>query len=428
MHKKASGLIILISLLAVFGLKAQNLTTSPYSFVGIGEIQFGGSAWMSAMGQINQGFVSPYYINNQNPASYNALQLTIWEAGGTGAFGSISSATNSFNTTRGSFAYLAMGMPISQKRRWGMSFGLMPYSSSGFNINRTLTTETFTGTEQIESRGGTSKFYIGTGLKVYKNLSAGINLAYLFGQTKQTMLLLVPREFNISNQVSNLDYFIGDASVDLGLQYADTFKYKGDRYQWSAGATYTPSTELSATRNYNVRTLGVGVVSPSLPGKDTILLQNDQPGNITMPQKIQLGFVFQKVDHWMLAADIQYNEWQKFRSFDVNNLLVNNLCFGVGASITPNASDFKNYLKRIEYRGGFRYDNGNIQMNNQRISSYSISAGLGLPLGKSKSRLNISGEYFVRGTTASNLVKEELYRITVGVVISDRWFLRYRYD
>jgi hypothetical protein len=90
--------------------------------------------------------------------------------------------------------------------------------------------------------------------------------------------------------------------------------------------------------------------------------------------------------------------------------------------------DYKNYFKRIEYRAGFRYDNGNIILSNTRISTYGLSVGMGMPLGKSKSRINLSAEYFVKGTTNNNLIKEEYFRFILGLNFSDKWFQRYKYD
>jgi hypothetical protein len=34
----------------------------------------------------------------------------------------------------------------------------------------------------------------------------------------------------------------------------------------------------------------------------------------------------------------------------------------------------------------------------------------------------------VRGTTQNNLLREEYFRITLGVNMADKWFNRYKYD
>jgi hypothetical protein len=108
--------------------------------------------------------------------------------------------------------------------------------------------------------------------------------------------------------------------------------------------------------------------------------------------------------------------------------LQNSLGFNIGGSYIPNATDYKNYFNRVEYRAGLKYDGGNVIWADKNISSYGFSLGMGMPLGKSKSKLNIAGEYYARGTTANNLIKEEYFRIVLGLNFSDRWFQRYKYD
>ncbi len=409
-------------------LSAQNLTKSPYSSIGIGDVQFTGSAWMHGMGQVNQAIRDPFAINNQNPASYSSLIFTTWDFAGTGAMGTITAENGSSNITTGSLAYFALGLPLSQKLNWGFSLGLMPYSSVGYNVNRNVIESTFTGVETISGTGGTSRFYLGSGIKIYKGLSLGVNASYIFGKIEKNALLNIPRSYNMFNLAESRSTYLGDAAVEIGLQYADTFTYKEKKYSWGVGATLTPENNLSTTSNYSIRTLGIGVVDPNNVGKDTIAFGDDEKGSINLPVLLQTGFYFGEEDHWRIATDIQYQNWASYSEFNRKDSLTNNFAFKIGGSFIPKASDAKHYLSRVEYRAGFRTDNGNLMLNGNKINTYAISAGLGLPLGKSKSKLNISAEYMVRGTTKNNLIREEYFRFTVGVLICDRWFQRYRYD
>ncbi|TAE82757.1 MAG: hypothetical protein EAY81_08965 [Bacteroidetes bacterium] len=428
MLKKAIGLIS-ISLMPFWcQLSAQNLTKSPYSFIGLGDLHFTGSAWMHGMGQVNQAISGTTIINNQNPASYSKLLLTTWDFAGTGALGTISSDKGVSNVNTGSLAYFALGLPLSTKLNWGFSLGLMPYSNVGYNINRTVVTSTFTGTETTSGTGGTSRFYLGSGIKITKRLSVGVNGSYIFGKIERNALLNIPRSFNMYNLAESGSTYIGDFLVDIGVQYSDTFSYKKHKYSWGIGATLTPQANLATTSDFSTRTLGVGITDPNNVGKDSIKYKNDERGEVRLPSLMQTGVYFGEEDKWRVAADVQYQNWRNFSSFNQVDSLTSNTTLKLGASIIPNIDDEKHYLSRIEYRVGFRYDNGNILFNDNRIKVYAISAGLGLPLGKSRSKLNLSAEYIVRGTTQYNLIREEYFRFTVGVLICDRWFQRYRYD
>jgi hypothetical protein len=60
---------------------AQEGTSSPYSFYGIGDVKFKGTADNRAMGGLTI-FQDSIHLNFQNPASYAALKLTTLSVGG----------------------------------------------------------------------------------------------------------------------------------------------------------------------------------------------------------------------------------------------------------------------------------------------------------------------------------------------------------
>jgi hypothetical protein len=62
------------------------------------------------------------------------------------------------------------------------------------------------------------------------------------------------------------------------------------------------------------------------------------------------------------------------------------------------------------------------------IKDYYVSAGIGLPLGNSRSRIHISYEYGVRGTTDNELIQENYGIITAGFSLYDFWFIRSKFD
>lgn len=428
MLTKAKSLFSITMILLGYHLSAQNLSKSPYSALGVGDMQFGGSAWMHGMGQINQGVSLSNGINNQNPASYSTFQFSTWDAAATGSMANISTKTanGSFNTA--SMAYMALGMPLSQKLNWGLSFGLMPYSGVGYNVTRQIQTSTFNGTESIEGQGGLSKFYIGSGIRIYKGLAFGFNASYAYGQIRNTTLLSIPRDSLMYNLIENRDRYIGDFMFELGLQYQDTFIYKERKYSFGLGATFGPQTSLNSNDNYNIRTLGVGVTAPTNIGKDTVANSESVTGVVVLPMYLKGGVFFQQVNKWGVGIDLGYNNWSSYLGMGVRDSLKNMTSINIGGYFTPDAYAIKNYLKRIEYRAGMRYDNGMLSANGTNVSTIAFSVGAGLPLGKSRSKVNLAAEYLMRGTTEQKLVKEEYIRFVIGVSISDKWFQRYRYD
>lgn len=421
MFNKAAGLLLFFGFV-VMGAQAQNLSKSPYSALGIGELQFGGSAAQSALGQTVQGFRRTAEINNQNPASYGNLKFSVIEAGIRYSEGNISNSSGSSHIRNYSYGYLSVGVPLSERLRWGLSFGLQPVSSIGYNVASQVDFGAFPATLQSTGRGGLSKFYIGSGIDIFKNLAVGANISYIWGQLTSTKSTYIPPEYNKYNFEETRNTYIGDLYFDYGLQYHETLK---EKYKLVVGLTVNTQTDIYASQVYTARTMGVGGITTT---KDTVVYEGNKKGHYTLPLMSKLGFSLEEADHWMVCADLNYANWSSFRSFGASDSLKNMTGVSVGASFIPKSTDYKNYLKRIEYRIGGRYDNGYLDVYGKNIATFGLSAGIGLPLGRSKSRVNLSAEYYTRGTTENRLIREDYWRIVLGVAFSDKWFIRYKYD
>jgi hypothetical protein len=415
---------------------SQNLTLSPYSIFGPGELQFMGNASNLAKGRVSQGIRRPYEINSLNPASYSALKNTIIEAGFAQNNGTIKSASSSAEVTTVGFSYVNFGIPLSEKRGWGLSFGLMPYSSIGYKVvaDSSVQQDTFKMpiTNTFIGKGGLTKFYIGMGCKIYKDslrsLSLGVNVGYIFGNLNSTTQALFPIDYLKFNIEESNNRYTGGLVFDYGLQFEQKI---GKKTSAVVGASMNVRTELSSTRQYVLRSLAIG--GGSRNGRDTALSTDNESGSMTLPMGLKAGLSVNHNDKFLLAADVEYTEWSAYKttwpsSGSSGDALRNSLAFAFGGSYTQDVNDYNNFLKRVEYRAGFRYEQSNIIINNNGVDLMGISAGLGLPMGKSRSKVNVSFEYLKRGTTSNNLIQEDYYRLILGITFADRWFVRYRYD
>lgn len=422
MLNKAFRFLILCFCFTVVHVNAQNLSKSPYSAMGIGDLQFGGNAVQSALGQCTQGFRKASEINNSNPASYGSLKFTVIEAGFNYSSGTIQNNLGSSNISNASYGYLSVGVPLSQKLRWGMSFGLQPMSSMGYNVVSNVDYGSFPAALQNNGKGGLSKFYFGTGIALWKDISIGANISYVWGQFASVKDIIIPVEYNKYNFEERRTTYVGNLHSDYGVQYHTLFK---EKYKLVIGSAFSLAAPLSATQDYSARTMGVGGLAST---KDTIVFEGNKSGTVDLPMMVKGGFSLEQTDHWMVCADVKYGNWSTYRAFGTNDSLKNMLGLSIGGSFIPASNDFQNYFKRIEYRAGARYDNGYLNVYGTDIATYGFSAGIGLPLGRNKSKLNITGEYFVRGTKDKDLIREEYWRIVIGITFSDKWFVRYKYD
>ena len=91
-------------------------------------------------------------------------------------------------------------------------------------------------------------------------------------------------------------------------------------------------------------------------------------------------------------------------------------------------NSFTNYFSKVVYRGGFRYENTGLVLNNEAIKDYALTLGLGLPLGGTFSNINIGLEFGKRGTTNAGLVQENYTNLSIGLSFNDKWFKKAKYD
>jgi len=93
----------------------------------------------------------------------------------------------------------------------------------------------------------------------------------------------------------------------------------------------------------------------------------------------------------------------------------------------------KNYFSNVAYRAGFVIGQDYIQVEN-KLPLWGLSFGMGLPLANynqlaraQASIINLSLEYTKRGNN-KNLLKDNFFRISVGLSLSDLWFIKRKYE
>ena len=97
----------------------------------------------------------------------------------------------------------------------------------------------------------------------------------------------------------------------------------------------------------------------------------------------------------------------------------------VGAEFRPAPKN--NFFSRSAYRVGFFTGPDYIYSHQTKMPLLGVTAGIGLPIynfgaqrSYQMSMLNLSFEYIKRGNN-SNLIKENLYRFSVGFSLTDLW-------
>lgn len=407
-----------VFLLFSFATFAQQGTASPYSFYGIGEIKFKGTAENRLMGGVSV-FSDSIHINLQNPASYSGLKLTTFSVGGSFNTTRFTSYNDNEKAQRTTVDYLAIAFPIGNKI--GVSFGLIPYSSVGYRINTKDATDK---TRNYEGSGGVNKGYVGLGYKINTKLSVGLDVQYNFGQIETTSIYSDPGIQWGSQEYNSTD--VSGVNFNIGAMYKTKLQKKYDFY---GSLAFMPQSNLSLT---NARVFStINYIEGSMASPVENLDTRNSNRTLKMPSKFTFGAGFGQERKWLVGAEVALQQTSSFenRISDISNTSYENaIRYSVGGYYIPNYTSFSSYFKKVVYRAGFRYENTGLVLNNETIRDYAFTGGFGFPLGGTFSNLNVGAEFGRRGTAKANLVEENYLNLIFSLSLNDQWFIKRRYD
>jgi hypothetical protein len=402
---------------------AQIRISSPYSYYGLGELRNNQSAYSSGMGGINSAIRNPVYINVANPASYTSFDTNsfILNVGVTSSFSQLKSSviTQQF-TNHTSIEYLQFGLPVA---RWcGISFGLIPFSKTGYkSVFRDTLTNIGEVREEFEGTGGINQAYIGTGFRLFKNFSIGINVGYLFGTINNIRSVFTPDlNYSYNIRIKN-DLQVSSINLNYGLQYQIDLK---KNFALILGSRFSLPMKLSAKRSQLTERFTASGEVESV--KDTLksITITDEKGKINMPFTIGGGITLAKNNNWLFGIDFDWQNWKKFKSFDTPDSLNNSFKIAAGGEFVPRNTAASKYWKKISYCFGFHYGQTYVKLRNKEINDFSVSIGLGFPISKLKSMINLTFEVGKKGTVQSDLIQENYVKLTLGFSFKEFWFFR----
>lgn len=412
-------ILVLACLFLTFMAQAQDATSSPYSFYGLGDQKFKGSIENRSMGGLSV-FQDSIHINLQNPAQYAHLKRTTLATAATFQTTALKTNEQNENARRTNLDYLAFGFPMG---KFGAGFGLMPYTAVGYQVTATSTDDSNL-TRAYEGSGGVNKAYLGGGYKINKNFSVGAEFNYYFGSIETSSLFAVT-DVQYGTQEFNESQASG-SSINLGLTYTGKINSK---IVAMGSLTYSPEGKVKLDNFRKISTVqiesdgSIKVVDPA----EVIVPRTE----VALPSKLSVGGGFGVPTKWMVGTEITLSDDSSFgnRFNDIDNVSYDNgMKYTLGGFFTPNSNSYSNYFNVITYRAGFKYEKTGLVLNTRSIEDVSISAGMGFPIGGNFSNINIGVEYGKRGTTASGLIQENYLNLSVGLSFSDRWFVKRKID
>ena len=417
LQNKSFFFLALVVVMLVSGgrLLAQKSTSSLYSQYGLGDLQSPGFAKNLGMGGLSATVTGSNAINIGNPASYAAIELTTFEAGMASNFVKYATSDNTVPTdaTNNTMVrYMAFAFPVSKK--WGTSVGLVPYSYVGYETGFNQNTSIGNAHYFYKGTGGVNQFYIGNAYKIDKNFSVGLNVSYLFGNiTKQKSVAFDPAS-NALNTLNTTTYNLGDFNFNYGALYTTPLS---TNHTMTIGITGSFDRNVKTVLNsFNLQYYEKNGVSLS---RDTGGTSLDSKGTVFIPGYLGGGIAFSKTNVWTAGIEYQIQNWSQYSAFEKSDSLTNSSKIIFGAEYNHS---------RFQYRVGARYQGTNLMVNGTQIKEYAASAGIGIPISRAFSYINISAELAERGALTNGLIREQYLRIMIGLTLSDRWFIQRKFD
>ncbi|MFN3345628.1 MAG: hypothetical protein ACK412_08260, partial [Chloroherpetonaceae bacterium] len=124
-----------------------------------------------------------------------------------------------------------------------------------------------------------------------------------------------------------------------------------------------------------------------------------------------------------LGLDVVVQNWSVFEYFGEDVSYARNaLRIGVGGEKQPSRERLATFFQRMVYRAGAYYHQMPLRLANTAIDEIGFTAGLGIPISGGLSRFDINLEYAMRGTTAQNLIQENILRVRFALNAGELWF------
>jgi hypothetical protein len=433
-------LCIVLFALAALNIYAQEGTTSPYSFYGIGSLKFKGTTENRSMGGLSI-YSDSIHVNLRNPASYGGKSLKVagynnesrpikFTVGGSHSSTTLKTSTNSQEASATTFDYLALSMPIG---KLGVGFGLMPYTSVGYKLESIDNSDVLT--HRYKGQGGVNKAFLALGYQLTNEVRVGVDASYNFGNTQNSAI-----EFLYNDEGELIQYQsresnrsdISGLNFNVGVIYDPMLT---EKLQLTTAFTFTPKSNLTSNNQRTIATIVINATSgqefPVNEIEQNLEASGLKKTTLTLPSKTAFGAGIGEPRKWFVGAEYTKLKTSQFSNpiFSIDNATFEDASeIAIGGFYIPQYTSFNKYWKRMVYRAGMRFENTGLKINNESIKEFGMSFGVGIPVGGAFSNANFGFEVGKRGTTDQNLIQENFVNFQLSLSLNDRWFEKRKFN
>ena len=427
--------IVLFALVAL-NIYAQEGTTSPYSFYGIGSLKFKGTTENRSMGGLSI-YSDSIHVNLRNPASYGGKSIKVggynnesrpikFTVGGSHSSTTLNTSSDSQKASSTTFDYLALSMPIG---KLGVGFGLIPYTSVGYKLESINEADLLT--HRYRGEGGVNRAFLGFGYQLTNDIRIGVDASYNFGNIQNSAIEFL---YNDEDELIQYPSRESNRSDISGLNFNFGFIYSPmvtEKLELTTAFTFTPKSELTSN---NQRTIATIVINPNSGQEfpvNEIEIDLEASGlkttTLTLPSKTAFGAGIGEPRKWFFGAEYTMLKTSQFSNpiFSIDNATFEDASeITLGGFYIPQYTSFNKYWKRIVYRAGMRFEKTGLKINNESIKEFGMSFGVGGAF----SNANFGFEVGKRGTTSQNLIQENFVNFHLSLSLNDRWFEKRKFN
>jgi len=400
MKNLQNKICIILSLLVCTNL---SIAQSYYSQRGLGLVNHYVSGRSQSMGGIGLASTDKLSVNYLNPAALTNLPITY--ISGQFRHESVGLESHDQDGVFSDTNVMGAQFHIPLKRESiSLGLGLMPYSTIDFSFE-SRSANSIDGNVYdrfLEGDGGINTVFLSFAFKPFSRLSVGATSLFYFGTLRTLERVIFPTTSAYTNARIEVSDDFTAVNIRFGMQFKVT-------QSWAVGAVFTPSLSVNGNKSVFLRNIA------NLEDIKTI--------GIEMPASIGVGTNVYITKKFLVGMDYYLRKWSDLE-FDGYTSDSHRVGFGAEFSGRGNSIN-SSYWSRMAVRAGFYFaDLGLEDPVGDSVTERFFTFGLGIPIKWNAGRIDLSFEVGQRGTLSNNPMEENIVRVSAGITVGERWFLR----
>lgn len=406
MNKRIFTLLLLSSSLISRG---QN-TTSPYSVLGIGDMENKDFGRYFITGNTALSRRDDAAYNMLNPAAltalpYKTMHFDMAFRGRSSRFTLPSTGTNTaiskdFTMRQGTLAFKVT-------KKTGFALGIQPYSTVNFQYGKIAAISDGTDNyyKYTDGNGGINQAFFSIARSAGNHFSAGINAAWLFGAIQRNTTYY-SEALSLNAVREDRDFYTGGLFKG-GIQFYSN-PLTNRKWKHTIGLTGSISTGLN------------GQLTSTYKENSTVLVTNQtNDRHFSLPLQSGLGYSATWKNKLTFSAEGNYYYW-KYQDLDYkNSFTAPGYRLSAGMEYSIKAKTLQGLMEKSFIGWGIHTERSYMRINKQPLQEYAVSFGGGIHPSRSIS-LYTGVELGIRGDRAGQY-REQYTQFIFGVTVKDIW-------